>query len=78
MQLSPDKTINDMNDAIRESARMFGAEIIESGCTGINEVSGDSGDMTADNVHPNLKGTKQLVNYFSRQLELKYVKYENI
>lgn len=78
MALTPDKTVSDMAGAIFNAGRMFGMEVVDMSLCGINEVSGDSGNLTSDNTHPNLLGTKQIVEFLSRQLELRYVKYKTL
>ena len=78
MSLTPEKTVFDMGNAIFDAGRMFGMEVVDMSLCGINEVSGDSGNLTSDNTHPNLLGTKQIVDFLSRQLELRYVKYKNL
>ena len=75
MAATPEKTRADMAEAIFKAGWLFGMEVIDMSLCGINEVSGDSGVLTSDNVHPNAQGTKQLVAFLSRQLELRYVKY---
>ncbi len=78
MALTPEKTVSDMAGAIFDAGRMFGMEVVDMSLCGINEVTGDSGKMTSDNTHPNLLGTKQIVEFLSRQLELRYVKYKTV
>lgn len=78
MALTPEKTVSDMAGAIFDAGRMFGMEVVDMSLCGINEVSGDSGVLTSDNTHPNLLGTKQIVEFLSRQLELRYVKYKTL
>jgi lysophospholipase L1-like esterase len=75
MAATPEKTRADMAEAIFKAGWLFGMEVIDMSLCGINEESGDSGVLTSDNVHPNAQGTKQLVAFLSRQLELRYVKY---
>ena len=75
MTLSPDKTVRDMDNAIRLGAERNGMFLVDMSKCGINYVNGVSGNMTFDTVHPNVKGTNQIVAYLSRVLEREYVKY---
>lgn len=75
MALSPDKTVRDMDNAIRLGAERNGMFLVDMAKCGINYVNGVSGNMTIDNVHPNVAGTNQIVAYLSRILEREYVKY---
>ena len=75
MVLSPDKTVRDMDNAIRIGAERNGMFLVDMSKCGINYVNGVSGNMTIDSVHPNVKGTNQIVAYISRVLEREFVKY---
>lgn len=75
MTLSPDKTVRDMDNAIRIGAERNGMFLVDMSKCGINYVNGVSGNMTIDSIHPNVKGTNQIVAYLSRVLEREFVKY---
>lgn len=76
MQLSSDKTKDDMIKAIYDAGRRYQCGVIDMGMCGINMTSGDTGDMTTDNTHPNVKGTKQIVKYLANYLNNNFVKVE--
>lgn len=64
-----------VSDAVEQASRMYSAKCINMGGCGINAVNGVAGQLTQDGVHPNLLGTKQIVNYLEKELSKEFVKF---
>lgn len=74
MKLSPDKTVFDMNMAIKEAGLRYACGVIDMGMCGINSINGIQGNMTNDGIHPSVKGTTQIVNFLVNYLEKNFIK----